>query len=439
MVEAYNLSFILLISLMLITVLSILCFNFDILQPICIFASTLTVSMLLEVLNYNRWNLFVGSYTTIIVITGVFSFFIGAYLSRFVAVYSEFSYKKNKNNIYNIRKHVVYAGSIIMCVFALLSFYEAYTDSISLGNNQGFFNIIKTLRFAIERGDYRFSRWMTYRNLFATSISSTCLYILIYNIIQKGKLSKNDICLIFPLFAFIPFLILTTGRRSFVHFIIMFCIFYGVLYQRKNENSVSSRIKLIKILVVAGILSVSFYFLLGHLTGKVVDQNRNHFTIISHYGGLSIPALDRYLNEVKVENKSIGQNIFKNIYANLNRLGIDCEPGKDFLPFVKFYGTEKIDTNVYTVFYRQITDLSVLGMYIAMVVCGIIFTAVYEYLKRKDRPILLILYAWFGYIPFFLFIDDQFMTVIATYTIYCSAMDWVFFKLCVTKESHERT
>lgn len=440
MVELYNLSSILLLFLLFITVLSLIYFNFDVFQPSCIFNTTFAVSMLLEVLNIEKWNLFVGSYTTVIVILGVTFFFIGSYLVHNIALSVDFNYEKNENAVYKIRKSVILIGFIIMCLFAVISCHEAYIDSIRLGNNEGISNMIKTLRFAIERGNYRFSRWMTYRNLVATSICSTSAYLLIYNIVQRGKISKkDDLILALPAVSFIPFLILTTGRRSFVHFIIMYCIFYGILFQRKHKDTVSSRLKLIKILVVAGVLSISFYFFLGHLTGKVVNQNRDHLTIISHYGGLSIPALDRYLDEISVENQNIGPNILKNIYGNLNRLGINVVPGKDFLPFVKFTGKEQINTNVYTVFYRQITDLSTLGMLTAMVICGIIITGIYEYLKRNNRPILLILYGWFGYIPFFLFIDDQFMTVIATSTVYCTIMDYIYFKMCVIKDKNERT
>lgn len=38
------------------------------------------------------------------------------------------------------------------------------------------------------------------------------------------------------------------------------------------------------------------------------------------------------------------------IYGNLNSLGFHLEPGRPFLPFVEFQGTEHITTNVYTVF-----------------------------------------------------------------------------------------
>lgn len=219
----------------------------------------------------------------------------------------------------------------------------------------------------------------------------------------------------------------------------MLCVFSGILYQRKQCNTIKCRLKLLKFLSIAGLFSIISYFVLGHLTGKVVSAERSHFTIISHYGGLSIPALNQYLSQVRVENQYIGQNILKGIYGNLNSLGFHLTPGRDFLPFVQFYGEEYINTNVYSVFYRQVTDLSVPGMLLAMIICGIIMTALYEILKRENRPILLSMYAQCGYIPFFLFIDDQFMGVIATSTLYCTLMMWLFFKCFTIKEKNERT
>ena len=441
MVENVNLSILLFLFLTLLTATSLICFNFDFLQPSCIFNFTMTISMFLGLVNITKWNLYIGTDTVIIVVVGMVCFNLGSYYVRDILLNTVFRERQNCAEIvYRIRYWAVILFAAVMAFFAYCSISDMYRASLSLGNQTGLSNMIKTVRYALESGAFKFSRAMRYRNLFAISVSTISAFLLINNIIAKGKINcKENIILSLPLFTFIPFLVLSTGRRSFVHFIIMLCVFSGILYQRKQCNTIKCRLKLLKFLSIAGLFSIISYFVLGHLTGKVVSAERSHFTIISHYGGLSIPALNQYLSQVRVENQYIGQNILKGIYGNLNSLGFHLTPGRDFLPFVQFYGEEYINTNVYSVFYRQVTDLSVPGMLLAMIICGIIMTALYEILKRENRPILLSMYAQCGYIPFFLFIDDQFMGVIATSTLYCTLMMWLFFKCFTIKEKNERT
>lgn len=47
-----------------------------------------------------------------------------------------------------------------------------------------------------------------------------------------------------------------------------------------------------------------------------------------------------------------------------------------------------------------------------------ILTYSYDCLRYMHVPGMLVVYAYFAYIPFFLFIDDQFMRLFTTRTIY---------------------
>ena len=57
-------------------------------------------------------------------------------------------------------------------------------------------------------------------------------------------------------------------------------------------------------------------------------------------------------------------------------------------------------------------------MLIIMFLFGVLLTYVYNYLRNNNSPGILAIYAYFGYIPFFLFIDDQFMGLFRTRTVY---------------------
>ncbi len=422
MVEIENFLPILTFILFFITIGNILIFNFDIMQPAVITSCTMMLSLFLGTINIERWNLFVGSYTSIIFLLGLIAFFSGCLFSQ----YTYFINRKNKPNVrvihYSASYVVIFAMALIVLILAYLSGREMYNMSLALGNNDGLTNMIKIIRYPFEKGEISFSRWMRYRNLIAMSIATVFLYIYCYKTTFIGESIRENILYLLPTLCAIPFFFLSTGRRSFIQFIITACVLMTIFFQQKKGYSSKIRLKILKLLGVAFSCSLVIYFLMGFLTGKVQVGGRGPLTIISHYGGLSVPALDIFLNNSQIENQYIGQNSLVSLYGNLNTLGMHLELGRNFLPFVQFQGIDYIDTNVYTVLYRMIADWSILGMIMTMFICGSLITLCYDYLKYNSNPLLLVLYAYFGYIPFFLFIDDQFMTIFTTENIYFSIM-----------------
>lgn len=428
MVEVENFLPVLTVILLLMTVGSILFFNFDIMQPSIVIGSIMTISSFLGVLNIQRWNLFVGSYTTIIFIGGMIAFFCGSIFTQYYCFSHADIIKKISIEEYSVSSRIILLITLGILFLAYMSGNEMYHLSLTFGNNDGLLNMIKTIRYPLERGEIAFSRWMRYRNLIAMSIATVFLYVFIYKIIFTNKKVKKVLIYLLPILAVIPFFFLSTGRRSIVHFIITGCVIVNILYQQKNGYDRSTRLYMLKILGIAGLFAIICYFIMGLFTGKVQIGGRSLLIIISHYGGLSIPALDVFLNSTFLENQYIGQNTLMGIYGNLNTLGFHLEKGRAFLPFVQFTGTDNINTNVYTVMYRLIADWSLPGMIIVMFIFGAFLTLGYNYLKYHTCPTLLVLYAYFGYIPFFLFIDDQFMTLFATNNIYFSILCAIILK-----------
>lgn len=423
--------------LMIIIGLSTFClflyFNFDILQPTISFFLVMTISLGLGTVNIERWNLYVGPDTSLIVIAGMFSFAIGASF-----VHYSF-YKRNDNvqkmneqvyfGIYHIPKVLIFICTSIVLILAYFSFKELYDLSIQLGNQDGVANMIKTLRYPLERGQIHFSRWISYREVVAMVIATSFLYFFINNLIINGRFKLVDSWFILPVLASFSFFVLSTGRRSLIHFIICGLILGAILYQQKYGISYKVKVKILELIGLTGIFAIVLYFVLGFLTGKVSVGGRSPLTIIAHYGGLSVPALEQYVSTPHVESQYILQNTMMGIYGNLNSLGFNLELGHPFLPFVEFQGTEHIDTNVYTIFYRLLADYSFPGMIIIMFLFGVLLTYCYDCLKHADKPELLAIYAYYGYIPFFLFIDDQFMGLFTTRTIYFVCLLYSFIYL----------
>lgn len=408
---------------------SVFLFNFDILQPVIIANSVMTVSLFLGVLNIEKWNLYVGSYTSIIFITGMMAFESGGIFAQYYFFSRSTIDTKIEKKEFNFSIKVILLITFFILVLAYLSCSEMYKMSIALGNHDGLTNMIKTLRYPLEKGEITFSRWIRYRDMIAMSFATVSLYVFVYQIIFSDSIKKKLFFYLLPVFAVTPFFLLSTGRRSMVHFVITGCVMAGILYQQRYGYNHLVRLRMLKFLEIAGIFSICLYFLMGFCTGKVRVGGRSPFDIISHYGGLSVPALDQFFNSIMLENQYLGQNAFKSIYGNLNTLGFQLERGRDFLPFVSFKGTETITTNVYTVFYRLMVDWSFPGMMIIMFLFGILLTFYYDYLKYHSNHLLLIIYASFGYIPFFLFIDDQFMTIFKTNNLYFAMLCFLILQL----------
>ncbi len=437
--ETINFLPVLALTMFLATVSVLIYFDFDLLQPTGIFFATMTMSLLLGVCSMERWGLYVGPDTSIVFLGGMFSFLLGAvFLHDSFLKGNSVSGKKSEQIIfgtYKIPSVVVIGCTLLVLVLAFVSGKELYELSVSLGNQDGMSNMIKTLRYPLERGEIRFSRWHSYREVISEAIAISFLYVFVNNIIAGVGKRMEHVFLLFPVMAYIPFFILSTGRRSMVHFVISGLILGGILYQQKYGDSREVQKRILKLLLILGFFSVGMYFLFGFLTGKVSIGGRDSFTIISHYGGLSVPALEQYVSSIRVENQYVLQNTMMGIYGNLNVLGADLDVGRRFLPFVKFEGVDTIDTNVYTNFYRFLADYSFPGLLIVMFLSGVGFTYTYDWLKENKSPTLLVTYAYFGYIPFFLFIDDTILGLIKTHTIYLYCAIYVVF--CVVKKYYK--
>lgn len=400
--------------------------QYDFFQPVGIFLMTMIISNCIMLLNQERWGLNITDKTFFVVFTELTLYVLGAFWADYILQKKSTEEKDNGNdyiycsgNEYNFPYREIMILSILLMVCLVFSTKEIYDLSLGLGNHSGFTNMIKTVRYPLERGEIQFSRWMNYRYILAYSIASVCVFLFCRNIFC-GKFSSKYLCYLIPVVLYVPFSILTTGRRELIHFFLTVTILVGLLYLKINGYSPRAKVIVGRNLLIMAIISICFFFVLGHLTGKVTTNNRDYFFILSHYLGLSLPALDRFLSLPLLENTYIGQNTLRGVYSNLNTLGANLQPGKGFLDFVQFNG---VTTNVYTVFRRQIADYGIVGTSVLSFMWGVILTTLYECIKYgKTHPIALMLYAIYGYIPFFLFIDDQFMTLINTKTIYILAL-----------------
>ncbi len=443
MINTVNYMYILFIILIFMSIFLLLLNKGDFLNPSFLISITMTVSVFFAMLNIERWDLYIGMKTCIVIISSIFSFSVGGIWCAYKLNLSDSEVKfenPHQNKLCAINIHTLIILSVIMIILGYFSFRELYELSVSLGNDSGYDNMIRVVRMAIENHQVTLSRWMNYRQLLAQLIAYFYIYIIVYNVILNG-FKWNRLLSLIPVFLYIPFIIMTTGRMSMMIMIIYSIMIIAVLYRKKHGDLVETKIKLFGILIAIGCVALLGFLLLGFFTGKTVSSDRTPFVIFSHYAGLSIPALDVLLNQPSVISGYIGGSTFLGIYRIADTLGMGWPEVQTFLPFTQF---NNIDTNVYTAVGRYFYDFGYFGMLTIMWILGVLYTGLYYFvIHGKLKPFFLILYAAYSFPLFLSSIDERFfLDIVGTSFVYTVAVSWILYRLLIygnISDSHKGT
>jgi len=407
MIEAFFFIILLIFLLILLIVLNFL-FKFDWFEPSITITFAMFLSVFLAYVNMYRWVYNISFVTFLSISLGYISFSLGSIYVFYILFYKT----KQKNFVYKYKTKffdnniLLLIVSLIMLLLMYFSFKDVYNLSLSLGNKDSISGMIKTVRYALEQHQiYSLGRWMTYRLLIAQTLAYTYIYMFFYkSFFDKFKII--DIKFLVPGILFFPFMIFTTGRMELMKFFIFVTVIIAILYKRKYGNFFNKNIKLNFLLIIFATIFISLFFAFGNFTGKVITKNHSPFVILSHYGGLSVPALDVVLNQTFIEDKYIGQNTLVNVYRVIEKFGVTLPKVEYFLPFVHFEG---IDTNVYTALGRYIKDFGYLGMMVIMFMLAIIYTFFYHKSINEKGHIITLLYATLSFPLFLSSIDERFL------------------------------
>ena len=412
----------------------------DLMQPCNLFNITMTISAFFALLNVDRWNLIVGLPCLLVAVVGLMSFTIGGAYTHFVMEKSTCFFpcqnQKAKQHT-DVKLLWIVIFSVIAIVLLYFNFIEIYRASIELGNTQGVSNMIKTVRYPIERGEVQFSRWRTYGFLFAQCLAYVSMFKFLQIYFNRKCIMLRYLTLVV---LYIPFTILTTGRMELLCLMVyVFCL-TSILYFKKNNYSAQAIVRVCFCSFVVFLGFVTLFLVYGFFSGKVASGDRTPFVILSHYAGLSFPALDAWLDQKFLENTYYGGSTLSGIYNNLRALGVEVPKVITFLEFTRFDG---IDTNVYSAFRRYIYDYGYIGMVCILMIFGSLFTVCYEIIKKIDSyNVLTIMYCAFAWTLVMSFHDEKFlMNILNTQFIYKLLLISLFvyiFELKGVHSDHEK-
>ncbi|MBQ9479698.1 MAG: oligosaccharide repeat unit polymerase [Selenomonadaceae bacterium] len=415
-------------TLFVILLATVLYFRFDFMQPSIIFVGTLMLSVAMAMTLADKWCLTVGLKTFLCLALASTAFVLGnIFADRCVRSDEPISNPTVEIRIGNLK---IILALLIMAVLLYFNFLESYEMSIELGNKKGLAEMIRVNRQAIEAQLATFSRWTSYRSMLAQAITYTFLYVFVRNAIERRVIRLRYLL---PLLLYIPMLILNTGRMGLLCLFVYVVVVASIIHQRRHPRSIVKRLSTVKALVGAAIGFAALFMLMGVFTGKTITAERTPLIILAHYAGLSIPALDVFLNRDLVESTLIGSHTLHGIYRTLGTIGFDLPTVPLFLPFVAFNG---IDTNVYTAEARYIQDYGWLGMTMILWSFGALYSFGYRYVRDRSSALPLMFYGFCSYPLFLSSIDERVMLdLFSTTPIYILILLWLCDKIFPTAGS----
>ncbi len=387
----------------------------DVFYPWVIVIASFLNSTVLAMLNLDYWQYGFHEETCLVISAALVMFGIGAILaSHFLAC--RVKAKGEDSTFYDIPPVIPVAIFFVLLMMAMAVFNNMYAISLEYGNADGIKGVLPTLRRLIEARQLTLPKLQIYSSIIALPVSVFFMYAFLHNFFHIG-LRKRSFFYLLPLLAYVPHIILSTGRLEFLSVTIIIILMSGILYQNKWGISFKSNLRIFSLIVVAMMIFFTVFLGVGSFTWKGVSAEHNPFKILSHYTGTQIPAFDVFLQNHYPEDDWIGGHTLIGPYGNLKSLGVKVPEASMFMEFTHF---ANVDTNVYTSLRRYIQDYGYVGMSILVFLFGVIYTAFYHLVRcGKGGNYGLLLYFMMAW-PLFLFgHDDLLITgIVSTRTIY---------------------
>ena len=188
--------------------------------------------------------------------------------------------------------------------------------------------------------------------------------------------------------------VIGTGRTFAIEIMAYMIVACFLMVKQRNNWSNRETVIFITVAIIAVVVFLLLFTLLGYLTGKS-QLRANPMEFIAYYTGMSIPSLDVYLKSAPKENVIFGQETLYGIHSILRTLGFDLPIFTAPLEFVNFNGD---NGNVYTSLRRYINDYGIMGMFILQYLIGVFYSVIYKYVRYgRFSNFAIILYAFFAF------------------------------------------
>lgn len=410
--------------LFLLSLIIFICSDYDILFPPFICSLAMTGCCGLAAIYTVNWNLPMHFITAMTIIVMVFLFVVGGAIAKSVTVNSYI--QSNKTNQFILPDPLWALIMIILLGFLFLNYHDFLDLAREVTTTNKFSEMLMPVIDGITHQRIHFSRLHSYRLTIATIISYCSVIGIWVNLIQKKW--KDFLKWLLILILYLPFLILTGGRQPFLYLCLFMMISFLLIHRKMDLNDTSSYKSEILIISVSLVVFLAVFLGIGVVNGKV-DASKGFLRVLGHYFGMNIATFDVFMNEMTIiDTPYIGKTTLNAVYSFLNHRGFDIPEGNMYITL--FTNFQIYSTNVYSAFYRYITDYGFIGCGIIMFLYGYLVTKFYIAIRNQGYPLTMILiYAYIAY-PFFLLgREERLMNeLVSTATIYTLVGMFLFLK-----------
>lgn len=418
--------------LLCLVVITFIVSDMDFLSPTFICSSTFLMGTLLAGVYTETWNLPMHVNTILIITVSLCLFFAGELLAKNCIVTSQGlpvdEFRLWPRRPFTLPWAIFIGLVLLMIVFFYFNFERFVEISHMMNNSNDFGKMLRNVNNAGVLKHINAGRFYAYRGLIAKSLAFCSLFCAISNWINFSEY-KNGLKFLILTLLYIPFIIISGGRQQFIYLTIFGVVSFLFLYQRKNQYSIHTVLKVFTFLLICLALFLLSFWLIGVANGKI-GTNTSILRVLAHYAGTNISALDYFINESIIpDTQYIGTMTLSNYYTKLRKLGFDLPVYYMYIyDFVHF---EDITTNVYTALRRYIQDYGYVGCAMITFLLGLIYSAWYYFLKYRSSngSFSLILYSAFCYPVFLLFREERFFNeILINTTVYMVVLFYIIFK-----------
>lgn len=426
-------------TILLLSVISFVKSQFDILNPAFIYNICLTGCCTLAALYTKAWDLPMHFNSAMIIIGMSFLFFLGSVLAEFSVGLDDYIIEKSNESSrgFFIDWPLWIFFFALLLYFIYLNYIEFLTVASQITQEQEFTKMLGPLIEGISHQKIELSRWNEYRLRFATGMAYLSVLAVWINLTahEYKELLKWG-CFVILYF---PFVVLTGGRQQFMYLIMFGLISFFLIYRKADIHN-----SLRKEFMIVGIAVIVFFmcFLgIGCVNGKI-GADANFLKVLVHYAGTNISAFDVYINEMTIpDTPYIGSTTLTPIYGFLHARGFDVPQFFQYITLFTAFGP--VTTNVYTAFYRYINDFGDFGCVLVMFLLGFFYTFFYRQIYRHGlKNWMILIYASIAYPIFLIGREERFFNEILTTSkisfIVCLLILYKFFEFLNERRSNAK-
>lgn len=292
-----------------------------------------------------------------------------------------------------IREVVIEAGYGSMNMQAAYRELVSYRDRVSVGG------VVKVLVRIIDVSAYIFG------------------YTFLHNYVVYRYVQKKDWLLLVAPVQFVLKTLLSGGRLDLLKIAAAYILMVYVLQKRKVgwHQNISKRY--IKVGFIGVLVGLPLFYYTLFLTGR--STTRSLWQSISTYLGGSIQHFNQYVQKPAPHHGILGEESFVAILNILGKLKLIPYHSTVHLEYRKLGITVG---NVYTFFRRPLHDFGPIGMYIFVILVGLLFAFYYYCLIRHKKPGFLldvstVVYAYFFYWVFLSSIEQYSFSAMSVFSV----------------------